>query len=93
MHQFVECRWIGWCILCSLKGWKCLLRASPANFPSPMKTKRDMRMVHGTNIYGILRAPRAPRTEALVLSAPCSEGNNNNQAGPFPVLQESDPLG
>lgn len=37
-------------------------------------------MVRGTNVYGILRAPRAPRTEALVLSAPCSEGNNNNQA-------------
>lgn len=37
-------------------------------------------MVKGTNVYGILRAPRAPRTEALVLSARCSEGNNNNQA-------------
>ena len=37
-------------------------------------------MVKGTNVYGILRAPRAPRTEALVLSAPCSPGNENNQA-------------
>lgn len=37
-------------------------------------------MVRGTNVYGILRAPRAPRTEALVFSAPCSPGNNNNQA-------------
>lgn len=37
-------------------------------------------MVHGTNVYGILRAPRASRTEALVLTAPCSEGNSNNQA-------------
>ncbi|KAK6302742.1 hypothetical protein J4Q44_G00270970 [Coregonus suidteri] len=71
----VGCRWIGWCIPCSLEGWKCLLK-----LPFPMKTKRDMRTVHGTNVYGILRAPRAPRTEALVLSAPCSEGNNNNQA-------------
>lgn len=37
-------------------------------------------MVKGTNVYGILRAPRAPRTEALVLSAPCSPDNDNNQA-------------
>lgn len=37
-------------------------------------------MVKGTNVYGILRAPRAPRTEALVLSAPCSPGDDNNQA-------------
>uniref|UniRef100_A0A7N8XX48 GPI-anchor transamidase component GPAA1 n=1 Tax=Mastacembelus armatus TaxID=205130 RepID=A0A7N8XX48_9TELE len=39
-----------------------------------------LQMVKGTNVYGILRAPRAPRTEALVLSAPCSLGDNNNQA-------------
>ena len=37
-------------------------------------------MVKGTNVYGILRAPRAPRTEALVLSAPCTPGDHNNQA-------------
>lgn len=37
-------------------------------------------MVKGTNVYGILRAPRAPRTEALVLSAPCSPGDKDNQA-------------
>lgn len=37
-------------------------------------------MVKGTNVYGILRAPRAPRTEALVLSAPCSPDDQNNQA-------------
>ena len=37
-------------------------------------------MVKGTNVYGILRAPRASRTEALVLSAPCTPGDNNNQA-------------
>lgn len=37
-------------------------------------------MVKGTNVYGILRAPRAPRTEALVLSASCSPGDENNQA-------------
>ncbi|XP_012681715.2 glycosylphosphatidylinositol anchor attachment 1 protein [Clupea harengus] len=37
-------------------------------------------MVKGTNVYGILRAPRASRTEALVLTASCSEGNSNHQA-------------
>ncbi|KAM4689754.1 glycosylphosphatidylinositol anchor attachment 1 protein isoform 2-T2 [Discoglossus pictus] len=37
-------------------------------------------MVKGTNVYGILRAPRAASTESLVLSVPCSEGQNNNQA-------------
>lgn len=41
---------------------------------------RPFQMVKGTNVYGILRAPRAPRTEALVLSAPCSPGDQNNQA-------------
>lgn len=40
----------------------------------------SFQLVKGTNVYGILRAPRAPRTEALVLSAPCSPGDNNNQA-------------
>ncbi|NWU70604.1 GPAA1 protein, partial [Pterocles burchelli] len=37
-------------------------------------------MVRGTNVYGILRAPRAASTEALVLTAPCTEGPRNNQA-------------
>lgn len=37
-------------------------------------------MVKGTNVYGILRAPRAASTEALVLSTPCSEGPHNDQA-------------
>lgn len=41
---------------------------------------RERYMVKGTNVYGILRAPRAPRTEALVLTAPCSPGDDNNQA-------------
>uniref|UniRef100_A0A667Y977 GPI-anchor transamidase component GPAA1 n=1 Tax=Myripristis murdjan TaxID=586833 RepID=A0A667Y977_9TELE len=47
--------------------------------PFPDENK-ERYVVEGTNVYGILRAPRAPRTEALVLSAPCSPGNNNNQA-------------
>uniref|UniRef100_A0A8C6SCI8 GPI-anchor transamidase component GPAA1 n=1 Tax=Neogobius melanostomus TaxID=47308 RepID=A0A8C6SCI8_9GOBI len=47
--------------------------------PFPDENK-ERYMVKGTNVYGILRAPRAPRTEALVLSAPCSLGDDNNQA-------------
>ncbi|KAJ0058710.1 hypothetical protein NL108_000401, partial [Boleophthalmus pectinirostris] len=47
--------------------------------PFPDENK-ERYMVKGTNVYGILRAPRAPRTEALVLSAPCSPGDDNNQA-------------
>ncbi|KAM6143044.1 glycosylphosphatidylinositol anchor attachment 1 protein [Phoenicopterus ruber ruber] len=41
---------------------------------------RERYMVKGTNVYGILRAPRAASTESLVLSVPCSEGPRNNQA-------------
>ncbi|NXW60474.1 GPAA1 protein, partial [Eurystomus gularis] len=41
---------------------------------------RERYMVRGTNVYGILRAPRAASTEALVLSVPCSDGPHNNQA-------------
>ncbi|KAM6125774.1 LOW QUALITY PROTEIN: glycosylphosphatidylinositol anchor attachment 1 protein [Pterocles gutturalis] len=41
---------------------------------------RERYMVRGTNVYGILRAPRAASTEALVLTAPCTEGPRNNQA-------------
>ncbi|NWS64090.1 GPAA1 protein, partial [Chunga burmeisteri] len=47
--------------------------------PFPDET-RERYMVKGTNVYGILRAPRAASTEALVLSVPCSEGPHNNQA-------------
>ncbi|XP_051944432.1 glycosylphosphatidylinositol anchor attachment 1 protein isoform X1 [Hippocampus zosterae] len=47
--------------------------------PFPDENKERF-MVKGTNVYGILRAPRAPRTEALMLTAPCSQGNDNNQA-------------
>ncbi|XP_066482193.1 glycosylphosphatidylinositol anchor attachment 1 protein [Tiliqua scincoides] len=46
-------------------------------FPDEM---RERYMVKGTNVYGILRAPRAASTESLVLSVPCSEGQHNNQA-------------
>ncbi|XP_072216799.1 glycosylphosphatidylinositol anchor attachment 1 protein, partial [Excalfactoria chinensis] len=41
---------------------------------------RERYAVRGTNVYGILRAPRAARTEALVLSAPCSPPPHNSQA-------------
>ncbi|XP_043923348.1 glycosylphosphatidylinositol anchor attachment 1 protein [Protopterus annectens] len=47
--------------------------------PFPDET-RERYMVKGTNVYGILRAPRAASTESIVLSAPCSEGQSNNQA-------------
>ncbi|NXT39931.1 GPAA1 protein, partial [Pelecanoides urinatrix] len=47
--------------------------------PFPDET-RERYMVKGTNVYGILRAPRAASTESLVLSAPCSEGPHNHQA-------------
>ncbi|KAE8599868.1 hypothetical protein XENTR_v10017373 [Xenopus tropicalis] len=47
--------------------------------PFPDETTERF-MVKGTNVYGILRAPRAASTESLVLSVPCSEGQNNNQA-------------
>nr|XP_033790957.1 glycosylphosphatidylinositol anchor attachment 1 protein isoform X1 [Geotrypetes seraphini] len=47
--------------------------------PFPDETT-ERYMVKGTNVYGILRAPRAASTESLVLSVPCSEGDHNNQA-------------
>ncbi|NXE57059.1 GPAA1 protein, partial [Casuarius casuarius] len=47
--------------------------------PFPDET-RERYMVKGTNVYGILRAPRAASTESLVLSVPCSEGQHNHQA-------------
>lgn len=49
------------------------------NLPFPDEATERF-MVKGTNVYGILRAPRAASTESLVLSVPCSEGQNNNQA-------------
>ncbi|XP_014117069.1 PREDICTED: glycosylphosphatidylinositol anchor attachment 1 protein, partial [Pseudopodoces humilis] len=38
------------------------------------------KLVRGTNVFGVLRAPRSPSTEALLLLVPCSEGSANNQA-------------
>ncbi|XP_056378849.1 glycosylphosphatidylinositol anchor attachment 1 protein [Hyla sarda] len=49
------------------------------NLPFPDEST-ERYLVKGTNVYGILRAPRAASTESLVLSVPCSEGQNNNQA-------------
>lgn len=48
--------------------------------PLPEPPSFSRQMVKGTNVYGILRAPRAASTESLVLSVPCSEGPHNNQA-------------
>ncbi|XP_058035054.1 glycosylphosphatidylinositol anchor attachment 1 protein [Ahaetulla prasina] len=39
---------------------------------------RERYTVKGTNVYGILRAPRAASTESLVLSVPCSDGQPRN---------------
>ncbi|KAG8134110.1 putative Glycosylphosphatidylinositol anchor attachment 1 protein, partial [Naja naja] len=39
---------------------------------------RERYTVKGTNVYGILRAPRAASTESLVLSVPCSDGQQRN---------------
>uniref|UniRef100_A0A674F4P3 GPI-anchor transamidase component GPAA1 n=1 Tax=Salmo trutta TaxID=8032 RepID=A0A674F4P3_SALTR len=61
------------------RGLEVFTQSFTRKLPFPDENK-ERYMVRGTNVYGILRAPRAPRTEALVLSAPCSEGNNNNQA-------------
>ncbi|KAJ8272604.1 hypothetical protein GJAV_G00091200 [Gymnothorax javanicus] len=61
------------------RGLEVFTQSFSRTLPFPDEIK-ERYMVRGTNVYGILRAPRAPRTEALVLSAPCSPGNNNNQA-------------
>ncbi|KAM5280878.1 glycosylphosphatidylinositol anchor attachment 1 protein [Ctenodactylus gundi] len=41
---------------------------------------RERYMVSGTNVYGILRAPRAASTESLVLTVPCGSDSTNSQA-------------
>ncbi|XP_031803258.1 glycosylphosphatidylinositol anchor attachment 1 protein isoform X1 [Sarcophilus harrisii] len=47
--------------------------------PFPDET-HERYMVSGTNVYGILRAPRAASTESLVLIVPSSPGTLNAQA-------------
>ncbi|XP_018614352.1 glycosylphosphatidylinositol anchor attachment 1 protein isoform X1 [Scleropages formosus] len=61
------------------RGLEVFTQSFSRTLPFPDENK-ERYMVHGTNVYGILRAPRAPRTEALVLSAPCTPGSSNNQA-------------
>uniref|UniRef100_A0AAY4AI58 GPI-anchor transamidase component GPAA1 n=1 Tax=Denticeps clupeoides TaxID=299321 RepID=A0AAY4AI58_9TELE len=61
------------------RGLEVYTQSFSRRLPFPDENK-ERYMVRGTNVYGILRAPRAPRTEALVLSAPCSPDNSNNQA-------------
>ncbi|XP_056341828.1 glycosylphosphatidylinositol anchor attachment 1 protein [Oenanthe melanoleuca] len=48
--------------------------------PFPDET-HERYLVRGTNVFGVLRAPRAPSTESLLLLVPC-DGNSesNNQA-------------
>ncbi|XP_017654034.1 glycosylphosphatidylinositol anchor attachment 1 protein isoform X3 [Nannospalax galili] len=47
--------------------------------PFPDETHERF-MVSGTNVYGILRAPRAASTESLVLTVPCGPDSTNSQA-------------
>uniref|UniRef100_A0A8C2PNT3 Glycosylphosphatidylinositol anchor attachment 1 n=1 Tax=Cyprinus carpio TaxID=7962 RepID=A0A8C2PNT3_CYPCA len=61
------------------RGLEVFTQSFSRKLPFPDENK-ERYMVRGTNVYGILRAPRAPRTEALVITAPCSPGNTNNQA-------------
>uniref|UniRef100_A0A8B9JDJ3 GPI-anchor transamidase component GPAA1 n=1 Tax=Astyanax mexicanus TaxID=7994 RepID=A0A8B9JDJ3_ASTMX len=61
------------------RGLEVFTQSFSRTLPFPDENK-ERYMVRGINVYGILRAPRAPRTEALVLSAPCSPDNSNNQA-------------
>nr|XP_020451262.1 glycosylphosphatidylinositol anchor attachment 1 protein isoform X3 [Monopterus albus] len=61
------------------QGLEVFTQSFSRTLPFPDENK-ERYFVKGTNVYGILRAPRAPRTEALVLSAPCSPGSSNNQA-------------
>ncbi|KAF3858184.1 hypothetical protein F7725_011385 [Dissostichus mawsoni] len=61
------------------RGLEVFTQRFSRTLPFPDENK-ERYMVKGTNVYGILRAPRASRTEALVLSAPCTPGDNNNQA-------------
>uniref|UniRef100_A0A8C4I2N6 GPI-anchor transamidase component GPAA1 n=1 Tax=Dicentrarchus labrax TaxID=13489 RepID=A0A8C4I2N6_DICLA len=61
------------------RGLEVFTQRFSRKLPFPDENK-ERYMVKGTNVYGILRAPRAPRTEALVLSAPCTPGDSNNQA-------------
>lgn len=61
------------------RGLEVFTQSFSRTLPFPDENK-ERYIVKGTNVYGILRAPRAPRTEALVLSAPCSPGDGNNQA-------------
>uniref|UniRef100_A0A5F9CZB7 GPI-anchor transamidase component GPAA1 n=1 Tax=Oryctolagus cuniculus TaxID=9986 RepID=A0A5F9CZB7_RABIT len=41
---------------------------------------QEVGLVSGTNVYGILRGPRAASTESLVLTVPCSSDSTNSQA-------------
>uniref|UniRef100_A0A673K4V3 GPI-anchor transamidase component GPAA1 n=1 Tax=Sinocyclocheilus rhinocerous TaxID=307959 RepID=A0A673K4V3_9TELE len=61
------------------RGLEVFTQSFSRKLPFPDENK-ERYMVRGTNVYGILRAPRAPRTEALVITAPCSPGNSDNQA-------------
>ncbi|XP_072566924.1 glycosylphosphatidylinositol anchor attachment 1 protein [Paramormyrops kingsleyae] len=62
------------------KGLEVFTQSFSRTLPFPDENK-ERYMVRGTNVYGILRAPRAPRTESLVFSAPCSPQGNDQAVG------------
>uniref|UniRef100_A0A8I3RU32 GPI-anchor transamidase component GPAA1 n=1 Tax=Canis lupus familiaris TaxID=9615 RepID=A0A8I3RU32_CANLF len=54
--------------------------ARPGLGPRLRGAPQEGGMVSGTNVYGILRAPRAASTESLVLTVPCGSDATNSQA-------------
>lgn len=54
--------------------------ASQSRVVLRLRRQYCMQMVSGTNVYGILRAPRAASTESLVLTVPCGPDSSNSQA-------------
>ncbi|TRY54181.1 hypothetical protein DNTS_030455 [Danionella cerebrum] len=61
------------------RGLEVFTQSFSRQLPFPDENK-ERYLVRGTNVYGILRAPRAPRTESIVISTSCSPENANNQA-------------
>ncbi|XP_023397391.1 glycosylphosphatidylinositol anchor attachment 1 protein isoform X3 [Loxodonta africana] len=61
-------------------GAVCGRRPCPQLCPGLRCPPQEVGMVSGTNVYGILRAPRAASTESLVLTVPCGSDSTNSQA-------------
>ncbi|XP_036879245.2 glycosylphosphatidylinositol anchor attachment 1 protein isoform X1 [Manis javanica] len=61
-------------------GAVCWRRPCAGLRPGLRYSPQEVGMVSGTNVYGILRAPRAASTESLVLTVPCGPDSSNSQA-------------